>query len=176
MSFPSLTLVTLSWLSLLQCMVPTVAHPNELSCNQLSHAAANHQVIMGWAPKMVPWSSAPSGKLVRLGHDSKWINYSITLRSPYEFTMEATGGLTLTNYDHHCDTLSDGPGLCQRSDGSCPTQMYAHNGDCTGANECVFGISRQGSVNASLLVGWSNSCNSQVSYASPPLTGELGEQ
>merc|ERR1712166_444509 len=54
MSFPSLTLVTLGWLLLLQCMVPTVAHPSELSCNQLSHAAANHQVIMGWAPKMVP--------------------------------------------------------------------------------------------------------------------------
>lgn len=142
-----------------------MAHPEELGCNGLSKAVAAHLPIMaGKVPKRVSWSSAPGGKLVRVGQDSQWTNYSITMPWGVEFVLEVTGGSEITNFGHDDDDEWLTTCVWQ----PCSTQLFASQQDCS--NGCVFGLSgMERNINTSLLVGWSE-FESTVSYASPPLT------
>ena len=151
-------------LFLLRWATMSAAHPSYLDCNGLSKALEANQSIMGGPPRRVPWSSVP-GSLMRVGSDSQWTNYSISLRAGLEFVVQLSGGLELTNFNPGLcgsDPRFPGSGLCQK----CSTQLWAADFDCTGSRTCVFGISAKGGANASLLLGWSD--GSIVSYVSMP--------
>ena len=160
-----MTFVKLGLLLLLQWTGLIMAHPDELTCNGLSAAVAAHRPIMTGVPKMVPWSSAPGGKLVRVGQDDQWTNYSITMTWGVEFVLEVTGGSQITDFGHD----DDDEWLTSCVWKPCSTQLFATEQDCI--KGCVFGISRmERNASTSLLVGWSR-FEATVSYASAPLTG-----
>jgi len=151
-------------LFLLQLATMGVAHPAYLDCNGLSEALKTNRSIMAGPPKQVPWSSVP-GFVLRVGSDSQWTNYSISLSDGLQFVLQTLGGLELTNFNPGMcgsDPSRPGHGLCQK----CSTQLFAEDFDCTGSMKCVFGISAKGGASASLLVGWSS--GSLVLYASMP--------